>query len=243
MRTRHLAICLTAAMLCAAPASAADDGLLAHWTMDEIVAGVVPDASGRGHDATVGPEGVQLELTPGMIGKALKLKEDQQAFLKVAKSEDFALAKNITVMAWIKPAARAKTYEILCMKGDKSGEPPWPGWRFRFFWTRIAFEYGTADGKQPRASSPEWSAPAGFWSHVAATFDERTIRIYVNGVEKASAPGEGDILPNKSRPLIIGNYIGRKNAYAFDGLLDDVKVFNRVLTEQEIFAEAVRGLP
>jgi len=242
MRTYHLAICLLAAMLCSAPASAADNGLLAHWTMDEIVAGVVPDATGRGHDAKLGPEGVQVEIVRGMIGKALKLKEDQQAFLQVAKSEDFGLPRNITVMAWIKPAARNKTYEILCMKGDKSGNPPWPGWRFRFFWTRIAFEYGAADGKEPRGSSPEWSAPAGFWSHVAATFDGKIIRIYVNGVEKASAPAEGEILPNK-RPLIIANYIGRKNAYAFDGLLDDVKVFSRVLNEGEIFAEAVRGMP
>ena len=243
MQMRHLAICLAAAMLCASSGFAADNGLLAHWTMHEIVAGVVSDASGRGHDATVGPEGVQIEVVPGMIGKALKLKEDQQAFLKAAKSEEFGLAKNITVMAWIKPAARGKAYEILCWKGDKSGNPPWPGWRFRFFWTRIAFEYGTADGQQPRASSPEWSAPAGFWSHVAATFEGQTIRVYVNGIEKASAPGEGDILPNKSRPLIIANYIGRKDAYAFDGLLDDVKVFNRVLNEGEIFAEAARGLP
>ena len=243
MRTYHLAICILAAMPCVSTASAAENGLLAHWTMDEIVAGVVPDASGHGHDATVGPEGVQIEVVPGMIGKALRLREDQQAFLKVARSEDFGLARSITVMAWIKPAARGKAYEVLGWKGDKSGNPPWPGWRFRFFWTRIAFEYGTADGKQPRASSPEWSAPAGFWCHAAATFDGAVIRIYVNGVEKGSAPGEGDILPNKGRPLIIGNYIGRKNAYAFDGLLDDVKVFNRVLTEPEIFAEAVRGMP
>jgi len=62
-------------------------------------------------------------------------------------------------------------------------------------------------------------------------------------VEKGAAPGEGDILPNKRVPLIIGNYIGRKNAYAFDGLLDDVKVFSRVLNDGEIFAEAVRGMP
>ena len=211
--------------------------------MDEIVGNVVPDATGRGHDAAIGPEGVQFDLVPGMIGKALKLKEDQQAFLKVAKSEDFGLTKNITVMAWIKPAARNKTYEILCMKGDKSGDPPWPGWRFRFFWTRIAFEYGTADGRQPRAASPEWSAPAGFWSHVAATFDGANIRIYVNGVEKAAAPGEGDILPNKRVPLIIGNYIGRKNAYAFDGLLDDIKIFDHALSEDAIFSEAVSGMP
>jgi hypothetical protein len=83
--------------------------------------------------------------------------------------------------------------------------------------------------------------PAGFWSHIAAVHNGTSMRLYINGVEKAVAPVEGEIMPSK-RGLIIGNYIGRKNAYAFDGLLDDVKVFGRALTAEEVFAEAVRGL-
>jgi hypothetical protein len=226
----------------ATAAQCQENGLVAHWTMDEIVGGIVPDVTGHGHDAKVGGvEGAQPQVVPGIIGKALTFQEDQEPFLSVAKPEDLALLKRLTVMAWIKPVARNKAYEIIGNKGDKSGNPPWPGWRFRFFWTRIMFQYGTADGKEPRATSPEWSVPAGFWSHVAATFDGQTIRVFVNGVEKGSAPGEGEIMPRKS-PVIIGNYVGRKNAYAFDGLLDDVKVFSRPLTVEEIFAESVKGM-
>jgi hypothetical protein len=216
--------------------------LIAHWKMDEVIAGVVPDATGRGHDATLGgAAGVKLEAVPGIIGKALKFRADQEAFLSVAKPEDFDLAKGMTVMAWIKPAARSQAYEILCNKGDKSGNPPWPGWRFRFFWTRIMLQYGTADAKEPKAMSPAWSAPADFWSHVAATFDGRALCVYVNGVKMGEAPAEGPPLPRKS-PLIIGNYVGRKNAYAFDGLMDDVKVFGRAMTEDEVFAASVLGM-
>jgi hypothetical protein len=32
--------------------------------------------------------------------------------------------------------------------------------------------------------------------------------------------------------------MGRKNAYAFDGLMDDVRIYNRALTEDEVFAVA-----
>jgi len=243
MRIKWKRIGLTVTLLAAVSAARGEEaGLLAHWTMDEVKGGWVVDASGRGHDATLGgAEGVSLEVVPGIIGPALRFREEQQAFLSVAKSEDLAAPKGLTVMAWIKPSARNKTYEILCHKGDKSGDPPWPGWRFRYFWTRIVFQYGTADGREPSATSPEWSVPAGFWSHVAATFDGQTIHVYVNAVERGVAPGVGPILPRPS-PLILGNYIGRKNAYAFDGLLDDVKVFGRALTTEEIFAEAVRGM-
>lgn len=230
------------ALLSAGAAGADERGPVAHWTMDEVKEGVVPDATGGGHDATFGAAGeARPLLEPGIIGKALRLKEGDQAFLTVAKSGDLMPAKGLTAMAWIKPSARNKTYEILTCKGDKSGDPPWPGWRLRFFWARAQFQYGTADGKEPRVESAEWSVPAGFWSHVAVTYDGTTMRLYVNGVEKASAPAEGDILAAK-RPLVIGNYIGRKNAYAFDGLLDDLKVFGRALTADEVFAEAVRGM-
>jgi len=41
---------------------------------------------------------------------------------------------------------------------------------------------------------------------------------------------------------IIGNYIGRKNAYAFEGLMDEVKVFAAVLSAEEIYTEAARGM-
>jgi hypothetical protein len=231
------------ALLLLAPAARADDrGLLAHWTMDEASEGIVRDATGRRHDATFHATGTARPvLEPGIIGKALRLREGEQAFLSVANFADLMPPKGLTAMAWIKPSARNKTYEILCAKGDKSGQPPWPGWRLRFHWTRAQFQYGTADGKEPRVESAAWSVPAGFWSHIAAVHNGTSMRLYINGVEKAVAPVEGEIMPSK-RGLIIGNYIGRKNAYAFDGLLDDVKVFGRALTAEEVFAEAVRGL-
>jgi len=238
---RKLLMVLVAASL-APVAAAAENGLVAHWKMDQIVDGVVADATGRGHDARLGGvDGVRLEVVPGVIGNALQFRADQQAFLTVAHSEDFQLTKGLTVMAWIKPAARNKTYEILCNKLDKGGDPPWPGWRVYYSWNRFYFQCGMAEGKELTARSPDWSVPTGFWSHVAASFDGPAVHLYINGVGRATWRVATPILPRRA-PLIIGNYVGRKNAYAFDGLLDDVKVFDRPLTEKTIFTESVRGM-
>jgi len=218
------------------------DALVAHWTMDRVTDGLVKDVSGHGHDAQIGGlEGTNPVVVPGVIGNALRFEAARQTYLTVAKCEDLTSLPHLTVMAWIKPADRSKAYEIVCNRGDRGGNPPWPGWRLRYGWSRVYFQYGTAEGKDVLLSSPEWSVPAGFWTHVAATFDGEMVRLFVNGVERASVAGEGNIAPRKS-PLIIGNYIGRKDAYAFDGLMDDVKIFDHALTEAEIFAEAVRGM-
>jgi len=143
------------------------------------------------------------------------------------------------VMAWVKPAERNTSAEIVCMKGDKSGDPPWPGWRLRYFWTRILFEFGTTDGRECSAGSPEWSVPAGYWAHVAATYDGKAIRVYVNAVSVAEQTVEGTLAPQQ-RPAILANYVGRKNAYPFQGAVDDVKIFAGALSEKEIFEEARR---
>ena len=54
---------------------------------------------------------------------------------------------------------------------------------------------GTTDGRECSAQSPEWSVPAGFWSHVAATYDGKAIRIYVNAVLVAEQAVEGALAP------------------------------------------------
>ena len=129
-------------------------------------------------------------------------------------------------------ARRNAAFAIACMKGDKSGDPPWPGWRLRYFWARAMLQVGTPDGQEPSVSSAEWSVPAGFWSHVAGSWDGAKLRLFVNAVERAATDFYGQIAPQHAwRPLVLGNYIGRKDAYAFDGLLDDIKVFDAALTE------------
>ena len=47
---------------------------------------------------------------------------------------------------------------------------------------------------------------------------------------------------NSNLPLVIGNYTGTKKPYAFDGLLDEVRVYDTALTEDEIVRAAAEGL-
>ncbi len=230
---------LAALLLVAAPASAE---LLAHWPLDEVKAGVVADVSGHGHDATAnGLEGRLPQVVDAITPHGLRFTAKDEQFLEVKNVEGLTAPAAFTVMAWIRPAGRGATYEIIGNKGDRSGNPPWPGWRLRYFWTRVAFEYGSADGSETRLYSPEWSVPAGLWSHVAATYDGKTIAVHVDCEKMGESAVTQPILP-ASRPLVIGNYIGRKNAYALDGVVDEIRIFDTALSEEEIFAAATQGM-
>lgn len=229
--------------LCAAPARSQTPEPIAHWPMEAVADGIVSDVAGSGHDATAhGVDGSVPDVIPGIAGNALHFHRDLQQYLLVENSEGLAAPEAMTVMAWIRPDQRQGAHGILGNKGDRSGDPPWPGWRLRYFWARLIFQFGTADGQEPQVSTENWSIDPGFWHHVAVTYDGERLRAFINCDLSAESDVSGPIMP-RDRAFVIGNYPGRKNAYAFDGAIDELKVFDRVLTPEEIFDAAVAGMP
>ncbi len=242
MRSSALAV-LSVVALCVICSAQQVPAPIAHWPMDGVVDGGVPDVTGNGHDAVVGPEGIELKTVPSPCGTGLAFSgNDQAAYLQVNSADALRAPGAITAMAWIKPANRSIACEIVGNKGDKSGDPPWPGWRLRYHWQMLAFEIGGPEGFEYRLSSPGYSLPVGYWAHVAATYDGQTMRLYINCTQAAEAEVGVEILPRERWPILIGNYVGRKNAYAMDGVLDEVKAFDRALTEEEILAAATADM-
>ena len=75
--------------------------------------------------------------------------------------------------------------------------------------------------------------PLGQWTHVAATYDNQTMHIYVNGVDQASRERGGAIRPAE-RDVCIGSYSQSTQRAAFDGVLDEVRIYARALSAEEI---------
>jgi hypothetical protein len=76
---------------------------------------------------------------------------------------------------------------------------------------------------------------------VATTYDGATQRLFVNGVEVASRPQTG--------PIAVGAgvlRIGGNNSWTgefFQGEIDDVRVYNRALSQPEIEADMNIPIP
>jgi hypothetical protein len=85
--------------------------------------------------------------------------------------------------------------------------------------------------------------PTDTWTHLAATFDGSTQRLYVNGELVGTRPQAGDISVSGGK-LRIGGSSGSGDDY-LTGYIDEVRVYNRALTQAEIVADsktAVVGL-
>ena len=73
---------------------------------------------------------------------------------------------------------------------------------------------------------------ANIWNHLVGTYDGTTLRIYVDGVLAGSTVAVGTI-----DATTLDSLIGVHNSLAtnfFNGLLDDVRIYNRALSNDEI---------
>ena len=72
------------------------------------------------------------------------------------------------------------------------------------------------------------------WNHIASTYDGQTKRIYVNGILSGSSAYTETLQTGQSGER-IGAYGGASPAYWLNGKIDDLAVFSRALTPQEIY--------
>lgn len=87
-----------------------------------------------------------------------------------------------------------------------------------------------------------WSTEieANRWYHVVGTYDKANLIIYVNGIVNDSA-AFSETLDDTTADIIIGNTAGDYGT--FDGMMDEVRIYNRALKAWEIRALYEQGRP
>ncbi len=84
---------------------------------------------------------------------------------------------------------------------------------------------------------------AGQWYHAAGTFDGATMRLYLDGVEVANLAAGGPIDSDSSVPFWIGGNPPSSSSRPWNGLVDEVRLYDRALTAGEILDLATLAPP
>jgi len=75
------------------------------------------------------------------------------------------------------------------------------------------------------------------WQHLVYVGNGNQLRVYSNGVLQSGADSKNSsAFGNTSTPLVVGNGGGFMKNYYFQGAIDDIRMYNRVLSEEEIMA-------
>jgi hypothetical protein len=206
----------------ASTAVSATSGLVAAYGFEAGSGAIVADTSGNRNNGTIAHG---TWTSSGVYGNALRL-DGSGPGVVVDDSPSLHLNHAMTLEAWVKPSAVSDAWRDLVYKGDDSyfleatsphGGVPAAGGRFP---DRDRIEtFGTA------------ALSTGAWAYLAATYDGSELRLYVGGEEVSSVRQTGPI-KSSGKPLEIGG----DDVYGqyFDGLVDEVRVYDVALTADEI---------
>jgi hypothetical protein len=208
-------------------------GLVALWA-----------GKGQGNDSVgnhnaAGLEGVSF--VPGKLGMAFNLSGNDSGIVIPASPDlNVGMGSGFTLSCWIKP--KTATFHQPLMEWRKSSGGPNPGVHF---WINqqcngmggpggIFANVGDVNGDiHIIVSSPGIIQP-GVFQFVALTYDKQSgmAKLYYNGAIVASQ-NLGNFTPQTSADLLLGERIDADNVH-YQGLLDEVSVYNHALSAEEI---------
>ncbi|MDX9980842.1 MAG: LamG-like jellyroll fold domain-containing protein [Lentisphaeria bacterium] len=215
-------------LLAAVPATPVrEEGLVAFWTFDESPeAEVAMDQTGNGMGARLR----QARRAPGIRGQALLC----DGGIGQVLPDPRIFPPSLTFACWV--YAEQEGQSDRWFANSIYGGTTDAGYRFGLSGGQLTWGVPeTAWSHHLRASEP---LPAGRWVHVAATADDKAMRIYQDGREVAYTSRTLPVREPENRPLTLGNFEGQHRAH-FQGLLDEVRIYDRILTPEQI-AELAR---
>ena len=213
----------------------ADDGLIGYWKMDEGSGSEVYDSSGSGHTATsTSLFSWDDSHLPGLTKfpnfRSAAIGAPGGAGLQVGYASELEPQDALSVALWVRPSIDPNG-----IWHQFFGNPHSPNVS-RFILARspsgeAAFIVYDNTGAQITAranSDPLGQIPTGSWTHLAATWHkDGYTQLYVNGRLIDTVESLGNPFGVSNAGLSIG-------ASLFQGNIDDVRIYKRVLKEAEI---------
>lgn len=228
MFARQRLVFIISALLLVGSANAQDPDLVAWWKLDETAGTMASDSSGNGNDGIVNGG---AKWVAGVVDGALEF-DGVDDYVGTTGIEQLV---NWTATCWvISPQAP--------MAGDPSGPLNRQG-NVQFNWNHSnPIFQGTAAVNAAGVWYGAKFTPleANTWYHLAATYDGSALKAYRDGVLITSTPASGTPA-TASQELQLATAGARGNRY-FAGTLDEVRLYRRALTEQEIL-QVMAGAP
>jgi len=206
-------------------------GPVAHWTFDEGNGTTTYDMTDNNNDGYFGSTTTSPAWTAGKYGTALNFDGDDDSIIAGSDSS-LNITDAITVETWVKYGIDAETYPVLLEKkydgtytlhagktGADIGKPWWRVW--------------TSGGAAAVASTINTNDMQ--WHHIVGTYNKdienNNLKLYIDGVFNNQATAVGAIATTTDS-LSIGCSL--LNGDYFNGLIDDVRVYNYARTPDEI---------
>jgi hypothetical protein len=213
------------------PANVPTNGLVGYWPF----CGNANDESGNGNNGTVNGATVTTDRF-GNANSAYNF-DGVDDFIQVPNSNSISITGDITMAAWVNTLGyNNQNYQTILSKR----ETYWT-WEYNMtlsYHTNIVHDtkliasraLGMGNGQQVWSTN---SYIPNNWEYWVATISNGQLKLYKNGVLDTTQPFT--LVPNNQNcPLLFGKNTLSDNSEQFLGKIDDIGIWNRALTQEEI---------
>ena len=196
--------------------------LVGEWNFDN---GTATDSSGNNNDGTIHGDPIQVD---GILRHALAFNGNDYIIIDPI-ADKIAAENNLTWESWIKTTDASDN--VIGGWNDSAGN--------NLFWFRVHnSKFSIHDGSD-HDGQKEISDDA--WHHIAITYDDGTISAYEDG-ETAFVPYNRNITFSSNNRVSIGQeWDGGSTSGYFNGIIDEVRIYNKALSITEIKQLYVQG--
>ena len=203
-------------------------GLQAAYGFENGSGTTATDITGNGHDATL--TGGPAWVPEGRYGKALSF-DGLDDLGTIASPAGIGLSGPHTISAWVRPRT-LRNWQTVLMNET-------PGSYANALYATNGSSQGKINGWVGDTGLYAQPIATDRWTHLALTYDGTSAREYVDGSLVATKLSPA--APTGTGPLRLG---GNRvwSSETLDGLLDDVRLYNRALTAADIATDMATGL-
>jgi len=197
-------------------------GLVAHYAFENNT----DDSSGNGLNGTVmgdptyatGPDGYGMAMDFDGVDDYVDCGNPNNAF---------DITGQITVSAWVNIRSIPTAWAAIVVKGET-------GWRLSAYSSQRSFHFGVCDWNLGNYSADGMTeVELNEWHHVCGTFDGATIELYLDAAPEATK-ATTNVLGVSPTNLWIGANSEYSETRNWDGLIDEVMIYNRALSQAEV---------
>ena len=217
---------------------ASDGVLILHF--DEGSGNIAYDDSGNGNNGLI----YDTNWEPnGISGSALKF-NGTKGYIEVPDAASLK-PQQLTISVWVKPSVEQGTIDYLQPIITRTNSDAWfSADGYDFFYNNEVISLALAyHSSWRRGGGVDATIPASVWSNLVATYDQNEIKFYLNGQYIGSSAysypiyyGTGNIWIGRWYQR-FGSHSGDilyKGNYHFSGIIDEVSIFNRALSAEEV---------
>ncbi len=198
-------------------------GLVGYWAFNEGTSTRVIDQSGNGNSGEV----TAPVWTTGKFSTALSFDGTGNQVVTIPHSTSMSPTDAVSVSAWVyiteltnrgileKTISGAVNRQFLLFT---------EGNRFQFRVVKTTYYTVASDA----------NVPLNTWVHVVGTYDGATVRMYINGVQQAATQSIAGPIDGGNGVTVIGS-LG-SSIYRMNGKIDEVRLYNRALSQSDVSA-------